>query len=215
VWKWISSVFRGRSKLSDLNSLALSVKCIMELDLSTEEDREKHRGEIVSTLKELGNGIEIVQESANGYPENPISAKVWLRGFRYGELAFYLTSHFNHAGWLEYEEKSSYLWVLATLAVCSHYPNMVGPAMVANADCHDRLGEEEVSTQMYSSVIKDFASILDNYKDNSDRSLGEEESLIESLNTAAERLLKRGMKKLDSIDLVEIKSITKGLLMQI
>ncbi|MEZ6058028.1 MAG: hypothetical protein R3C01_15115 [Planctomycetaceae bacterium] len=161
---------------------------------------------VLNTLRHLDAEVENVRQQANGYPANSISALVWVNGAGYGNLACALTHHFRNAGWLKREENASALWAKATLSVCSHYHHMVGPAMLANADCHDRLGNTERATLMYEGVVKDFAFIADNWLNDSDPPHDVDRLALESLQTAMERLLSRGARDLDGIDISRLQS---------
>lgn len=179
---------------------------MLNLDLSSDSAREKHGEFVLNVLRHLDTQIERICQEANGYPANPISALVWMDGAGYGNLMCTLTHHFRDAGWLKREENASALWAKATLAVCSHYHHMVGPAMIANADCNDRLGNTDRATQLYGSVVQDFAFIADDWSNESEGPHEDDRSALESLQTAVERLLQRGVNDLDGMDLESVRS---------
>ncbi|MFO0879031.1 MAG: hypothetical protein U0840_16940 [Gemmataceae bacterium] len=209
MWKWIRSLFGGAvaSKAPiDFETLKAEVESVLRLDLASDAAREANGDLVLNVLRRLDSEVESVSQQANGYPANPISALVWMNGAGYGNLACALTHQFRAAGWLKREENASALWAKATLAVCSHYHHMVGPAMIANADCHDRLGNAARATQMYGGVVKDFAFIVDNWFNESESPSDEDRLALESLQTATERLLSRGTQALDGIDLSALQS---------
>jgi hypothetical protein len=203
-----------QSAMAAFDATKLDVESIIKLDLSTDAARAEHGELVLRTLKRLDAEIHTVQQRANGYPSNPISADVWLSGAGYGNLASELTRHFKNAGWLQREEIASSLWAKATLAVCSHYHHMVGPAMLASADCQDRLGNTERSWPMYAAVVRDFAFLLDDWDNEIEGPMEDDRLAIESLLTATERLLARGTTQLDDINLVQIQLRTKQLLLR-
>ncbi|MFM7200688.1 MAG: hypothetical protein ACKO6N_07840 [Myxococcota bacterium] len=211
AWKQIKSSSSDEPQ-SDLQAIKAEVENILKLDLSSEAARESNRDLVLYVLRRLDGEVEDVRQQANGYPANPISALVWMNGAGYGNLACALTLHFRDAGWLKCEEKASALWVKAILSVCSHYHHLVGPAMLANADCHDRLGNAERATKMYGAIVMDFACIANIWRDESEPPSDEDRIALESLQTANERLLSRGITDLDGIDLAALQSQVQDVL---
>ena len=226
MWKLIRTLFSGSptgekpqsvAQIStkpqmNFDAIKSEVEGILKLDFRSEAARELNGELVLNVLHHLDAEIEDVRQEANGYPANPISALVWMNGAGYGNLACALTHHFRNAGWLKREENASALWAKTTLAVCSHYHHMVGPAMLANADCQDRLGNAGQATQMYGGVVKDFAIIADGWLNETDAPTDDDRLALESLQTATERLLSRGAEELDGIDLVLLQSQTKTIL---
>ncbi len=214
--KWIRSLFAKEPKDGpppmDFDALKSEVEQVLALDLSSDVTREENGAFVLNVLRHLDVEIENIRQQANGYPASSISALVWLNGAGYGNLACALTDHFHRAGWLKREENASALWAKVTLAVCSHYHHMVGPAMLANADCHDRLGNADRATQMFGGVVKDFAFIANDWANESDCPHDEDRLAIESLQTAVDRLLARGVSDIDGIDLAAIQADTAAVL---
>lgn len=210
MWKQIRSFFGGAAADDkpelDFDTIKSEVEGILKLDLASESARKAHNELVLDVLRHLDAEIEDIRQQANGYPANPISALVWINGAGYGNLACALTHHFRNAGWLKREENASALWAKATLAVCSHYHHMVGPAMLANADCHDRLGNAERATPMYGGVVKDFAFIAEDWLNETEAPGDDDRLALESLQTATERLLSRDTRECDGIDLVLLQS---------
>ena len=196
----------------DFDKTESDVEAVLKLDLSTDSARAKHRRKVIRMIQRLDAIIEKVRKHAKGYPGVPISMDVWFSGANYAGLSRELTHHFKEAGWLEREENASALWAKATLAVCAHYPHMVGTAMLANADCQDRLGNSERSTQMYSSVVKDFVYLLGEWENETESPTDEDRLALESLLTAAERLMARGTVEVDSTNLSQLQSGLKNVL---
>ncbi|MEM7558833.1 MAG: hypothetical protein AAF394_06890, partial [Planctomycetota bacterium] len=172
----------------------------LAMDRRSEEAREENAEFVLETLKEIQADIGKVEEAAGDYPSEVISGGAWMAGAEYATHAKALTSHFAEQGWLKHEANASGLWVRATLAVCSHYHHMVGPAMIASADCCWRLGETETAIGMWTGVVLDFAFLLDNCDD-----IDEEQwSAVESLREACFRLQTSGKDCVDSISLGKI-----------
>lgn len=107
-------------------------------------------------------------------------------------LAERLTGHFRTAGWLGNEANTANLWAKATLAVCSHYHDMVGPAMLAVADCAERQGKPGEAISSYRAVVADFAWLSDEWKEETVAPPEDQRLALSCLKTAAERLISLG-----------------------
>ena len=178
MWK---RLFGGRKsplaaeQADDRLELKQDVERLLESDFSSEAERDSHASEVLRVLRALEAEIQEVRQLANGYPANPIGADVWMNGAMYSGWAEALTQHFKVAGWLKHERNASGLWVAATLAVNSHYHNLVGPAMTSNADCYARLGQTDEAVERYRAVVADFSFLVDEwlseeaYPENEDR----------------------------------------------
>jgi hypothetical protein len=158
---------------------------------------------IVATLQQLEAEVNRVRQLAKNYPFNPIPVDVWFDGAGYSNLAQALTQHFKAVGWLKSEEMASLLWAKVTLVVMSHYHHSVGPAMLASADCQERLGNTERAALMYTGVVKDFVFLLENYANTDDLPNDQDRIALECLEKAVERLLSLGTKTVETIDLSE------------
>ena len=216
MWKALTS-FLKRPRPEEQSDPAYEdvkglVEGVLSRDYSSLSERSALDGEVIDLLKRLEREIQNVREQANGYPDGEISIHVWTSGAGYANLCRKLTLHFRKSGWLHREENASSLWANATLAVCSHYRHLVGPAMLANADCQERLGNSARAAQMYRAVVADFELLLD--WDYSDGPLDENErTALESLRTAARRLLQIGTNSDDETDkLRKLEAAADGLL---
>ncbi len=216
MWNALKSIFRRWRDREESDPVFDEVKGLVEnllaQDHSSRSERSAQDPKIIAVLERLDKEIESVAQQAKGYyPDGTISALVWLRGAGYANLCRRLTLHLRDADWLLREENASALWAKATLAVCSHYHHLVGPAMLANADCQERLGDTHKAVQMYRAVVGDFEFLLD--EDYSDAALDEDErTAIESLRTAADRLLALGAAGNEKERLVVIVSGADGAL---
>lgn len=226
MWKLIRSLFRGKptnvgpqtSSASgddpdaDFETMKAEVNGLLGLDFSSEAVREFNGPQVLHVLRRLDVEVESIRQQAKNYPATCISAMVWINGVGYSNLACALTHHFRSGGWLKREENASALWAKATLSVCGHYHHMVGPAMLANANCQDRLGNIERSTQMYGGVVKDFSVLTDGWIDEADSPSDDDRIALESLQTATEHLIARGITDLEGIDLAALKSQIQDIL---
>lgn len=204
MWKKLLSRLNPKPKPAFNDETKAQVEAILKLDFSTEASRKEHSKRVMDLLNRMLDEITTVEKRANGYPHNPISADVWLAGVGYGNLAYALTEHFKKAGWLKREENASALWAKAVLSTCGHYHHMVGPAMIANADCNDRLGNTDRSTELYESVVSDFVCLLEDEPEGTQELNEDEISALKALETATDRLLARGKVKVKDIDLSSI-----------
>lgn len=212
MWKKLSSLFKRQTKANAsppaFAAIRADVEAILQLDLVSEANRENHDPQILVVLERLNAEIERVRLQADGYPAtNAIAANVWLDGAGYANMACALTQHFQQAGWLKQEHNASLLWAKATTAVCSHYHHLVGPAMLAHADCHDRLGNGDRAAQMYVGVVQDFSCfVLNGCNDDAEEPTEEERVAVESLQVAAQRLSATGMSHVGSTSLATVLS---------
>lgn len=204
MWKWIRQLLKTTPAADDFGRVKSAVEEILGLDLSTREAQNKHLRLVSSAFELLGSAISGVRKSANGYPSQPISAAVWINGAGLGQLSYALTQHLKNAGWLAQEERASALWAQATLAVCSHYHHLVGPAMLSNADCQERLGNKERASQLYASVAADFAFLVEDWFNENESPPEEELIAIKSLQTATRRLLALGTANIEPLNLNQI-----------
>lgn len=193
LWAAIKSLFGSQRAAErpvlDFDTIRGDVERVMRLDVSTPETQAANERAIIGVLKTLDVNIKNLRILADSYPANAIPATVWIDGAGCAMLASALTEHFKTAGWLVREENASELWVKATLAVTSHYRNLVGPAMLANADCHERLGNSQRALLLYGAVIKDFVSLVDDRETESDALNDEDRIAMQCLSIALERSL--------------------------
>lgn len=131
-----------------------------------------------------------MQDKANDYPSNPITADVWLDGALLGPMAEGLASLLNQRGLTDLEEKAQTLRCMAVLAVQSHYHHIVGPAMVARAECNERLGNVQLAGQLYQAVVADFAWIVDEWGETDEAPTDEDRYSLQCLSLAISRVLK-------------------------
>ncbi len=197
---------------SNYDATKSEVDKVLNLDLSSVEAREEHGDFVMTVIHKLDVEIENISQQSGNYPSNPISALVWMDGTTYTALTSALTTHFREAGWLDREENASMLWAKVVLSVCSHYHHMVGPAMLANADCHERLGNSQRAVQMYSGLVQDFAFIADDWAGKTDSPTDEDRLALESLHTAAKRLIANDVNELEGADIVAIQIQTESIL---
>jgi hypothetical protein len=169
--------------------LIAELESMLATDFSEPATREARHDAVYAALQAVDTHLNDIKDRANGYPRAPIDGAVWFAGRRMIDLTERLTLHFRAAGWLRKEFLASWLWGKATLAVCAHYHHMVGPAMLACADCHERLGEPAEAIDRYEAVIGDFMFLLDEWEPETLAPAGDDRAAIECLRHAAERVL--------------------------
>jgi hypothetical protein len=162
---------------------------LLQLDFSSVEVREQHRADVFALLVDIDRRIDWIEENANSYPNGTISTDVWFAGYGIAALAERLTGHFKAAGWLGNEANAANLWAKSTLSVCSHYHHMVGPAMLASADCAERQGKPDEAMRSYNAVVADFAWLSDEWNQETAAPPGDQRLALSCLKTAAERLI--------------------------
>lgn len=169
--------------------LIAELESMLATDYCDPAIREARQDSVYMTLAAVDVYLNDIKDRANGYPRAPIDGAVWFAGRRMIDLTERLTLHFHAAGWLRKEFLASWLWGKATLAVCAHYHHMVGPAMLACADCHERLGEPAEAIDRYEAVIDDFLWLLDEWEPETTAPAAEDRVAIECLGRAVERVL--------------------------
>lgn len=189
-----------------IDQIKPKIERILAMDLRTEGARQEQSEFVYQTLCEMAAEIEKVCEAAGDYPEGMISGDVWITGADYASHAQALTQHFAENGWLKNEANASSLWVQATIAVCSHYHDLVGPAMNANADCSRRLGDVDRAVKLWTAVVKDFSFLLDGYDQDTGGPEEEARVAIESLRESCLALQAAGKRTVNSIKLGKLVS---------
>jgi hypothetical protein len=146
------------------NRLEKELQKILKRDLSASEQEETNSEALYKFLLKLRRAIASLDR--NDYSIRPISMDTWLDGVGYVEMARTLALHLRENGWLIHEEIATALWAEAALQVQNHHPHVVGPAMIAWGNCHERLGNKCRAAQIYAAVIADFSWIAEKWKNN-------------------------------------------------
>ncbi|MBL0743676.1 hypothetical protein [Chryseolinea lacunae] len=152
---------------------------------------------LAATLVEcIRNGAVHIEESANGYPKNPINAKVWMDGAELRCLADKLIEYFKRKSNDRNELEVLFLKAKVTCAIMAHYPESVGPDMNALALKFEKLGETKNAKRYYTPVVNDFTSLVDGTEENLSQPNPEvfenEISIVQSLIDALEGLDRLG-----------------------
>ena len=177
------------------------VEAFLKLDISSAKADSEKGEQAKSVMKKMAIDIDQIERAARGNPENAIDTGLWLSGSGYGNLAQELTDRFRESGWLDHEQFASALWARSTLAVNATFHHLVGPAMLANADCQQRLGNTDRATYIYTSVFKDFVFLIATWQQNPAAPDGDDKAAIECLRTAIEKLTALGNSEVEGTDL--------------
>lgn len=141
-------------------------------------------------LNLMGIEVERVRKQANGYPGVSIDAIVWVDGVALASCGETLADFLSTKDFLKEQLRATGLWAKATLSVCSHYHHMVGPAMIAFATVSERAGNIEAAKASCNAVMRDFECILEDAEEDECKPAGEELIAIQSLKSAATKILK-------------------------
>jgi len=153
---------------------------------------------IALTLLEcIRDGADYIEQNANDYPRNSINGKVWMDGAGLRNIAQELSSYFDHNGDDQHSLDTVLFKAKVTLAIMSHYPDLVGPDMLAIAFRHEKMGDTEKAKQFFNPVILDFTSLVQDIKEGlSDQDpdlLYQDIPVTESLIQAMEGLKRLGV----------------------
>lgn len=171
-----------------LDAVKNSMQAFAHLPAETPELELRERA--LAALRELHRECVRVRESANDYPANPITADVWLDGALLGPLAEGLAGLLRQRGLTDLEEQAHTLRCMAILAVQSHYHHLVGPAMLARAECNERLGKNELAVGIYQAVRADFSWLVDEWSGTEEAPGADDRCSLECLAQAVAGLLR-------------------------
>ncbi len=149
--------------------------------------------ENTTKLHELLNEMEKegkrIQSAANGYPENPMAASNWLDGVALARQCETLAYFLSDKPYLREQGKATDIHTMAILSVCSHYPHLVGPAMIASAEISEKLNNKKRAISFYTAVYQDFIIQLDALENEGFELEDEDYLILQSLQTVCQRLI--------------------------
>lgn len=163
MWKWIH---RGLHRPRREESVMLGVEQLTSLltQLEAESPRlvdELFREKAEGLLSAIHRKCRQVEADAGDYPRSGIRGDVWIDGASLAPVAEHLADLLRARGEADLERWAHILRCRAVLAVQSHYHHVVGPAMLARADCEERLGNHEEAVGLYDAIVADFAFLVD------------------------------------------------------
>ena len=159
-YKKVQNISFKEDFLNELNEL-FRILLVLE---DCQEASKKEELVSVTLLHFIEDGVNYISNNSNNYPNNSISAKIWMDGVglrsRVDELAEYYKRKNNDQRELE----AIFLRAKLTNTIMSHYPNLVGPDMIAIAHQYEKMGNKEKAKQFYDPVLMDFTSLVQEIK---------------------------------------------------
>jgi hypothetical protein len=164
------------------------VSNLLQLLEKKDTDADELKDIAMQTLNFLWDQTNLLADLAGGYPrKGGIRADVWSDGVELAQLGKSLGEAFRGLGMTELEEIATSIWTKATLQVQSHYHHIVGPAMLANADCNERLGRRARAADLYEAIIGDFRWLVDEWESEVEAPSEQDALSLEVLSTALKR----------------------------
>ena len=148
-----------------------------------------------STLLEcIRDGAMYIERNANNYPEGAINGKIWMDGSGLRTRAYELSLYFTNKGDDANALDAIFLRGKLTNTIMGHYPNLVGPDMVAIAQQCEKMGNAEGAKRFYNPVVLDFTGLVEDVAQRLSESEAMEEDfpITESLIHALEGLKRLG-----------------------
>lgn len=159
------------SKFAKLNFEGFFTEDILELMrmlyvLEETYDNKEKLILLANTLLEcIRDGATYIEKESNNYPENPINAKIWMDGASLRTKVGELAGFFNRKNIDKQELEALFLRSKITNSIMSHYPNLVGPDMIAVAKKLEQLGKVAKAIDFYTAVIQDFPQFLEDIEE--------------------------------------------------
>jgi len=141
----------------------------------------------LTLLECIRDGSVYIAENSNNYPQNSINGKIWMDGAGLRTRADDLSEYFRNKEDDQNLLESVFLRAKLTNTIMSHYPNLVGPDMIAVAHQLEKMENFEKAKQFFNPVVLDFTSLVQdveeglNENDVRDEDYPITESLIQAL----------------------------------
>lgn len=113
------------------------------------------------TLQWLRALIVEIKEKSNGYPRNPIAGYVWMNGATIRTWCDPVVEIFTSQENLADRANALQLKCQITGAIMGHYPQTLGPDMIAAAAALEAVGETTIPKGYYKAIISDFQPMAD------------------------------------------------------
>jgi len=118
-----------------------------------------------------------------------IAGYVWMNGAIIREWCDFLAGLFEQGGDLVGKANALQLKCKITDAIMAHYPQTLGPDMIAAASALEAVGETEIPKGYYQGIITDFQPMADDIGANPEESVTEDDILtLEALRDAYDSL---------------------------
>lgn len=148
----------------------------------------------LTLLECIRDGAVYIAENSNNYPQNSINGKIWMDGAGLRAQADELSKYFENKEDDQNTLETVFLRAKLTNTIMSHYPNLVGPDMIAVALQFEKMGNMEKAKQFLNPVVLDFTRLVQNVEKglNEYEVIDEDFTIIESLIQALEGLKRLG-----------------------
>jgi hypothetical protein len=148
----------------------------------------------LTLLECIRDGAVYIAENSNNYPQNSINGKIWMDGAGLRTRADDLSEYFENKEDAQNTLETIFLRAKLTNLIMSHYPNLVGPDMIAVALQFEKMGDLEKARQFHNSVVLDFTSLVQDIEERlyENEIIDEDLPITESLILALEGLKRLG-----------------------
>jgi hypothetical protein len=142
--------------LVDLSELMRMVLILQDLSNALQLEYR-----LAATLLEcIRDSAAYIEKHANGYPQGSINGKVWFDGAGLRSRALDLAVYFQGKQDDHNELEALFLHGKCTNMIMSHYPNLVGPDMIAIGVKSEHLGNIEQAKRSFLAVSIDFPQFV-------------------------------------------------------
>lgn len=161
--KLIPSEYGKVQKLSFTDDFLPELNELSRILLTLEDYQkapEKEKLIAVTLAHVIHDGVNNISKNSNDYPNNSISAKVWMDGAGLRSQADELVEYFSRKNNEQRTLEALFLRAKLTNAIMNHYPNIVGPDMIAIANQYEKMGANDEAKQFYDPVVADFTPLV-------------------------------------------------------
>lgn len=148
----------------------------------------------LTLLECIRDGANHIEENANNYPQNSINGEIWMDGAGLRTRADELSKYFKDKEDDQNTLETVFLKAKLTNTIMNHYPNLVGPDMIAVALQFEKMGNLEKAKQFLNAVVSDFTILVQSVEEgiNENDAMDEDFPITESLIQALEGLKRIG-----------------------
>ena len=107
------------------------------------------------------NIAQYIQDNSNNYPENSIKANIWKNGYVTREWIQELVNYFERKNQLKNVIDTCFYKAKITTSIMGHYPEKVGPDMIAIAENLEKNNDFINAAKYYKPIISDFLYFLE------------------------------------------------------
>jgi hypothetical protein len=148
----------------------------------------------LTLLECIKDGAAHIGKKTNSYPHNSINGKIWMDGAGLRKLTDELSEYFESKEDDQNTLETVFLRAKLTNTIMSHYPNLVGPDMIAVALQLEKMGDLDKAKQFLNPVVLDFTSLVIEVEEGLEENgiVDEDFPITESLIQALEGLKRLG-----------------------